>query len=913
MPVTPWWIAALLRLYPRDYRAQHEAELARAMHACFERERIRGASPIATVAGMCGDAVKSSVLIRYDSQRPSRPRHGYGRPARIANHASGDSFMQSLLSDIRHAFRMARRTPLFSALVVTTLALAIGANTAIFSVVDAVLLRALPYPAPDRLVFLYEKIGSLDPFGFSAPDLMAFRERATSYESLAAFRSVEFELSGIDQPERISGARISASLMDVLGVAPALGRTFTAEEDTGRQPVAILSDALWRRKFGADAAMVGRAVSLDRRPYTVVGIMPRHFSFPHRGPHLNDVPADIYVPVSFTDAQLRAFGANFNNTVVGRLKPGVTPQQAGAEAAAVTKQIVAEVYPAVLRDGGFPVVATVTPMREAVVGNIRRLLVVLLAAVGVLLLAACADIACLMLTRAAARGREMAIRTALGAGRRRVMRLVLIETAVLAMAGGAAGLALAWTLKRVLMTSLSAALPRAQEVALDGRVLAFTVVASTAAALVCGLLPAFESSGHGSSRALKEGGRSATAGVRQRRIFSALVTVQFACAIVLLAAGALLIRSFVRLTAIDPGFARGHAISASVSLPRGSYPTGPTIRTFYSTVLERIAAVPGVTAAGAATELPLTVRERRAFTVENPSPAAAPPGAVANDWVAGQYFEALGARVMRGRALAPSDSLTSEPVIAINETLARRYFPGEDPVGRRLAWGGPKEHGPWMRIVGVIGDVKQTGLAKATEPQTWQPWSQMPDGTMAAVFRSLKFMVRTSVPPASIVSGIREEVRRLDPALPVTGVVTLDEIVGASAAPQRFNAMLLGGFAGAALLLAAVGIGGVLAISVAQRRQEIGIRLALGAEPGTVVRMVVRQGMTLVVAGLAIGLPCAFAATRLLRTLLFETAPHDAVSFAAAAVLLCAVALVACAAPAVRAARVNPMAALRID
>ena len=826
--------------------------------------------------------------------------------------------MQSLLYDVRHAFRMLRRAPLFSVLVIGTLALAIGANTAIFSVVNAVLLRSLPYAQPQRLVMLYEGIGSMPPFGFSAPDLMAFRERARSYDGLAAFRSVEFELSGVDQPERVPAAKISASLLEVLGVAPALGRAFMEAEDTGRQPVAILSDALWRRKFGADPSIVGRAVSLDRRSYTVVGVMPPRFTFPNRGPHLNNIPADLYVPISFSNAELGGFGMMFNNSVVARLKAGVTPQQAGAEAAAVAKQILADVYPPLLRDNGFPpLTATVTPMQEEVVGNIRRLLVVLLAAVGVLLLIACADIACLMLTRAAARGREMAIRTALGAGRGRVMRLILVETGVLAVAGGASGLALAWWLTRALLTSLSDGLPRSQEIGLDGRVLAFTAAASIAAALVCGLLPAFESSRHDSSGALKEGGRSATAGVRQRRIFSVLVAAQFACAVVLLAAGALLIRSFVRLIAIDPGFQSGQVISASTSLPASSYPTGASLRTFYATLIERVAAMPGVTAAGAATDLPLTVRERRAFSIENPSPAAAPPRVVANDWVTGQYFEALGARVMRGRALGPSDTQTSELVVVINETLAKLYFPGEDPVNRRLKWGGANSQAPWMRIVGVIGDVKQAGLARPTEVQTWQPWSQVPDGVLATnptgIFRSLKLMVRSSVPPTSLVSGIRAEVRRLDPALPLTGVLTLDEIVGASAAPQRFNAALLGGFAGIALLLAAVGIGGVLAISVSRRRQEIGIRLALGADGSDVVRMVIRQGMTLVVAGLAIGLPAAFAATRLLRTLLFDTAPHDAISFGAATAILCLVALAACAVPALRASRVNPMTALRID
>jgi putative ABC transport system permease protein len=327
--------------------------------------------------------------------------------------------------------------------------------------------------------------------------------------------------------------------------------------------------------------------------------------------------------------------------------------------------------------------------------------------------------------------------------------------------------------------------------------------------------------------------------------------------------------------------------------------------------------MPGVIAAGASIELPLTVRERRVFTIENPSPAVSASGTVANDWVTGRYFEAIGARVIRGRPLGLSDTPASEAVVLVNETLARRYFPGEDPVNRRLAWGGIKNHGPWMRIVGVIGDIKQAGLAGSTEPQTWQPWSQIPDGVVAnhptGFFRNLNLMVRASVPPQSLVPAIRAEVRQLDPALPVTGVQTLEEIVGASAASQRFNAVVLGGFAAAAMLLAGVGIAGVLAISVSRRTQEIGIRLALGAHPWTVTRMVVREGMLLAAAGLAIGLPAAFAAARLLRSLLFETAPHDLLSFASASVVLCGVALAACAIPALRASRVSPVTALRID
>jgi predicted permease len=911
MPRHPWWISALMRLYPRDYRARHGGDLAAAMRACVDRERRAGAHPAATAIRLGADAFWAALLVRRDLKHHQHPLHRQ-------HPSTGDSAMQSLAYDLRHAFRHLRRAPLFTALVVATLALAIGANTAIFSVVNAVVLRPLPYPQADRLVLLYESVGAMPvPFGFSAPDIVALRERARSYDGLAAFGATEFELSGVAQPERIAAARISASLFGVLGAGPALGRGFTAEEDEGRQPVAILSHRLWRRAFGADTAIVGRAISLDRRAYTIVGVMPAAFEFPHRGPHLNNVPADVYVPMSFSRGELGGFGSMYNKSVVGRLKAGVTRQQADSEAAAIAKQVVAELYPSYLRDGGFPLTATVRPMRDEVVGGVRRMLVVLLAAVGVLLLIACADIACLMLTRAAARAREIAIRTALGAGRGRIVRLVLVETGVLAAAGAALGVALALAAQRMLLASAET-LPRASEIGLDGRVLAFTAVATLLATLVCGLLPALEAARHDSAGALKEGARGASAGRRQRRTLATLVTLQFACAVVLLAGGLLLIRSFGKVIAIDPGLRSDNVVSAATSLPLRGYASAASIRGFYGTLLERVAALPGVADVGAATDLPLSVRDRRVFTIENPPAAtAALARTIANDYVLGRYFEAVGIRLVRGRTLGASDTAASEPAIVINETMAARYWPGEDPVGQRIAWGLPQTHLPWMRIVGIVGDVRQSGLTGAIDPQAWQPWAQVPDGQLATpvigIFRNLRLMVRTHVAPLSMAGAIREEVRRLDPALPVTGVQTLDEIVGASAATQRFNAVLLGGFAGAALLLAAVGIGGVLAMSVSRRTAEIGIRLALGARANDVVRMVVRQGMTLVLAGLVIGLPAAFAATRLLRTLLFDVRPYDPVSFGAAALILCGVALLACAAPAVRASRVSPIEALRID
>ena len=903
MPRRPIWIAALLRLYPRDYRERYGDELARAVDLCIAREPSR-AGRLAAGVHILWDAL---------STRHAAPATQHPVPS------SGDPVMRSMLYDLRHAFRVLTRAPLFSALVVITLALAIGANTAIFSVVNGVLLRALPYPAPERLVLMYEGLSAQgDPFGYSPPDLTALRERARSFDGLAAFRTAEYELSGVDQPERIPAARISAELMPVLGIAPALGRPITREEDAGRQLVAILSDGLWRRKFGADPNVIGRPIALDRRAHTIVGVMPRTFSFPSRGPRLNNVPADVFVPIAFTAGELRAFGSMYNNTVVGRLKSGVTVEQAAAEATAIARQIYVELYPPELRELKWALTATVTPLRQDVVRNISRALYVLLAAVAVVLLIACADIACLMLTRAAARSREMAIRTALGAARSRVIRLVVLETTVLAVLGGAAGLALAWSAQRALLAVAPISIPRANEIGFDARVLLFTLVVSIGAAVVCGLFPAIEATRRDSAGALKEGSRSATASARQRRIFTGLVVAQFACAVVLLASGGLLIRSFARLMAIDPGFDASNVVSAATSLPASSYRTGSDVRAFYTRLLERMRAVPGVTAVAAATDLPLSVRERRVFSIETPPAASATLSrAVATDWVTAGYFDVIGSRIVSGRGISDADTQTSEPVVLVNETLARRFWPGQDPVGQRIAWGLPTSHGPWMRIVGVVADIKLAGLAAPTEPATWQPWAQVPDAmvgsSIVGIFRNLRLMARSDLGMEAVVDAIRREVRALDPALPVTEIQTLNDVVGASVAPQRFNAALLGGFAAVALLLAALGIAGVLAISVAQRTQEIGIRLALGAQPQTVLRMIVREGMLLVAAGLAIGVPAALAAARLMRSLLFETAPHDLLSFTSAAAVLCAVALAACAIPALRASRVSPVSALRID
>ena len=810
--------------------------------------------------------------------------------------------MSRLLQDVIYGARIVRRAPVFSAVVILTLGLAIAATTSVFGVLDAVLLRPLPYRHAERLVIVYQGIPQAiaHPIGFSPPDYLAMRDRAAAFESVAAFRNREYELSGVDSPERIIVARASASLFEVLGVLPALGTAYTREDDESAKPVAVISDGLWRRKFSQDPGVIGRAIVLDRQTYTIVGVMPRDFVFPRRGPINNNTPADVYLPISFTPFERGAFGSMYNNSVIARLRPGVTATQADAEVKALVRSNALQLYPASLADLVNALTATATSFREEMTGQTKTFLLVTFGAVGFVLLIACVDIAGLMLTRAFTRRREIAVRVAVGAGRGRIIRQLLVESALLAVAGGALGVLLTWVLSRTIGSVSPPALAGLTEITIEARVLAFSAGISLLTALLCGLIPAVEISRPGAGDALKEGGRTDTPGVRQRRLFAVLVTTQVAIAVVLLIGGGLLIRSLSRLMSVDPGFRGDRVLTMGTSLPVAGYRTGSDVRAFYTRLLDELQRIPGISAAGASTDLPLSVRERRAFAIENePEAARALPHAVAAEWIVGAYFEAMGIPLKRGRFLSPQDREGAERIVVINETLARLYWGDADPVGQRIAWGGRAEHGPWMRIVGVVGDVKQGPLNTETVPQTYIPWLQVPDQMLGenvvGQMRSMRLLIRSE----------------LDPALPVTAVQTMEEVVRASTASQRFNTMLIGGFALLALLLSTIGIAGVLATSVSGRTRELGVRLALGAQPGSLVRMVVREGMTLAVLGLLVGLPAAWILSRVMSTMLFEVSPRDPFTFAAVAVVLASGSLLACWIPAWRAARINPLTALR--
>jgi len=816
--------------------------------------------------------------------------------------------MSGLSQDLRYAWRQLRRDPGFTAIAVLTLALGIGANSAIFSVVDAVVLHPLPYRDPKQLVLVKERIpmASPEPIPVSAPDVVQLQRENQVFTGAAAFSATGFDLSGQTAPERVVAERVNANLFSVLGTEPAVGRAFSADEDQPGHLVAMLSYGLWQRRFGSDAHIIGQTITLDRFPYTVVGVMPKTFSFPLPGMAQGE-PADVFVPMAFTHDELTAIGDNFNFSVMARLKPGVSVAQADADLQTVAHRIL-ETYPAEFRNSA-KLEALAQPLTDQVVGNARTLLWLLLGAVGFVLLIACANVANLLLSRAADRQRELAVRRALGAKSIQLFRQWTVESMLLAAMGAGLGLALAFWTTRTLVYLMPASIPRANEIGLNLPVLAFTVGLAVITGLVFGVVPAFAAEQAALSDALKEGGRSAVQGPQHHRMRSMLVVTEIALSMVLLVGAGLLVRSFQRVLETNPGVQSEHVLTASLNLPSAHYTASTQVRSFYRELMLRLEQLPGVKTAGASTDLPLEGSWLEIFTPEGyQAPAGAGLNTCYNSVILGDYLQTIGAPLLRGRFFTEQDKLDSTPVMIVSDSFAQRYWPNQDPIGRRIKQGPPESTDPWITIVGVVGDVKQSSLDTATAPHSYRPFAQYDPPA-----RALAVAVRATGDDASVASQLRVAVWGLDRELAVAQVRTLDQVIHESTASRRFTLLLLTGFALLAVALAAIGIYGVIAYAVVRRTHEIGIRLALGAHGSDVLRLVVGQGLRLAIVGTVIGTAAALFFTRLLASLLFEIRPTDPITFASGMFFLATIAILASYIPARRAAKVDPVEALRYE
>jgi putative ABC transport system permease protein len=803
-----------------------------------------------------------------------------------------------MIADIRYAIRMLAKSPAFTFIAVLTLALAIGANTAIFSVVNAVLLRPLPYPNAEQLVQVFGTQPTLPEAPTSPANFLEWQTENQVFSHIATYVGQGFNLTGTDKPERVIGARVSGDMFQLLGVRPALGRDFTAEEDReGGDRVVILSYDFWQHRFAGDANVIRQTITLSDQTYTIIGVMPRGFGFP-------STRAQVWTPVAFNAAERATRDTNFID-VVARLKPGVSLEQAQANMNAVA-QSQAQRYPQTNVGIGIKVAS----LQEHMVGDVRPMLVVLLGAVAFVLLIACANVANLLLARATARSREMAIRGALGASRSRVVRLLLTESVLLAIVGGAFGLLLAiWSLD--LLVSLKPAnLPRLAEINVNRTVFLFTAAVSVLTGVLFGLAPAWQVSKSDLNESLKESGRGGSDAPRRQRMRALLVISEVALSLVLLIGAGLMIRSFSRLLAVDPGFKTDHVLTAFVSLPVAKYPKREEQVAFFDRLLERLRNVPGVSAAGLVTDIPLYGGSSTGFDVDG-RPAALPGQRAMTDYrmINSDYFAAMGMRILKGRAFSSHDTETAPGVVIINETLAARYFAGEDPIGQRLNLSGsPKD---LREIVGVVADVRNYGLDAEVKPEVYVPFLQSAPGYLAGMTSALTVVVRSTIDPTALGQTLREQVQALDKDQPVSAIKTMEWYLADSMAQRRFNMLLLAVFAGLALVLAAVGIYGVIAYTVTQRTHEMGIRIALGARGGDILRLVFSNAMVTTITGIVIGLGAALALTRLLQSLLYQVTATDPFVFMTIPLLLLAVATIATYFPARRAMKVDPITALR--
>ena len=882
-----------LKLEPA-HEAEIVEELAQHLDDVYQRLLKSGATEKEAKSSALNELATDDLL-----QKEMRRSQTTFKESPVAGGPAKTNVLADLLHDLRYAVRLQRKNPGFTMVAVIALALGIGANTAIFSVVNTILLRPLPYKDPERLVLVWEDASKM---GYprdtpAAANFVDWRDQNHVFEGMAAISDESFNLTGSGEPERLEGHTVSATLFPLLGVEPHIGRVFTAAEDQpGAQHVVLLSYALWQRRFGGEPGIVGQSLTLNGQSHIVVGVMPARFQFPSSD-------SQVWVPIAFTQEDAANRDRHYLQ-VVARLKPGVSLAQSQSEMNTIAARLQQQ-YPQSNTDLG----AAVQPLHEYLVGDIKPALLILLGAVGLVLLIACANVANLLLARAAVRQKEIAVRIALGARRSRLIRQFLTESVLLSTLGGLVGLAIAYVGLVLLKAFIPENISQAREISMDLKVLGFTFLVSLATGLIFGLAPAVQAARFNQIETLKEGGRDAATGGGGKRLRSVLVTAEVAISLVLLIGAGLLINSFLRLRNVDPGFRAENLLTMKIVLPDTKYERRAQRSAFYTDLIQRVQSLAGVKSAAVTTNLPL-YRQGNSISIKIDGQPDPPPGQeriIVTRIVSPGYFDTMSIPLLRGRQLTEQDTETTQNVVVISESMARRYWPGEEVVGKRIAIGRIKKPEDWLQVIGVVKDVRQFELTAEPKPQMYLPYRQF------GFFDARDLVVKTDVDPASLAATVRKTVWEIDKDQPVSNIQTMEDILADSIARQRFSMLLLAIFAAVALVLAGVGIYGVMSYSVAQRTREIGIRMALGAQTGAVLRLAVGHGMKLVLAGLVIGLIAAFALTRVMSTLLFGVTATDPVTFTLISLLLIAVAVVASYVPARRATKVNPIIALRYE
>lgn len=873
-------------------RSRVEADLQEELRDYLERETERE-----TAAGSSPEEARRLAVLSFG---------GAERLKEECRDARGTRSIEDFLADSRFSIRTLRRAPTFSVTVIAALALCIGANTAIFSVVDTALFRPLPFHGQDRLMSVTEGMPSLGfpmmPFG--CPEYLFVASRNQSFETSGAYRLQTYEVSGAGLPLRANGARVTASLFGVLQAAPVFGRSFTQGEDDSAKPIIVLTYHLAKNMFRDPQRALGQTVRLDRKPYEVTGIMPAQFSFPVRGDVFNNRPADFFIPMSWSKDERQDMFNNFDYSVVARLRPHITNTQAASEIKMLLRRFSAG-YPAAVQKfmantPHFSIDAHVVPLREVVTGDVKRPLLLLLAAVGLVLLIGCADVANLMFSRMVGREREFAIRAALGAGGWRLARQTFTEAFMLSLAGGVLGACLALWALPVLLRFAPQDLPRLNEIGVNWRVIAFVFGITLTTPLFFCLAPLLNVVRSAIAQQLRIGGRTSSQGKQQQMIMSGTVVAQFSLAVVLLIVAGLLLRSFIKASETSPGFRSEHLISLRLALPAAVYNTPERISNFFDRLVAEISILPGVRQTGAISNLPMDTTANRLISVEGRKGMER----VDTVFCRGDALATLGVPLVRGRRLQPGDELRKPRSAVLSESLAKRLWPHTDPIGRHVKFGSSEQE-PWMVVVGVVKDVKDQLTSTAPRllifatPEEW--------------VNEMNVVIRTSQTPQFLASAIRQQVYHLDRSLPAGKLETLDQLLQESLSSERFRTWLLAAFAASALLLATIGIAGLLAYNAAQRSREFGIRLALGAERRDVLLLVLKHAFRLSVLGIAIGLAASTMVTRALSALLYDTSRYDMTTFSVVPLILLAVALIASTLPAWKAAHTDPVTTLKAD